>query len=457
MRRLRSLISIREDRGAERWRRAILSSITALASRFGNIAALVVTMPMAFEYLGAERFGVWMVVSSLGMLMSFADFGVGNGVMTLIAAETGREDQSGLRSIVSSGFFGMLTLGLLLAGISVGISQFFDWSGVFNAKSALARAESGAALLIALLCIAFSLPATLASKIQMGLQKGYLANAWLGAGSMLSFVAIIAVIKLDGGLPLMALALFGAPPFAMLINSCLFYFKTDRELAPRWRDVKSDILKTTMRLGIGFFVLQMVAALTYRADAMILTHVTGPETAGNYAVYERIFSLATMLVAVAAGPMWPAFSEAIQRGEDAWTRRTLIRMMMWSMAAVAVVTIPIALLHGPLVEWWFGSALPVSMLLIIGFVVWKIIEAAAVPAALFLNGAGIIRPQIFSALSLLILALPTKILLIPHLGSWSIIWITIFAYIITSAIPLGIIIFKRLYMPFISKTSFNRP
>ena len=53
-----------------------------MASVIAKAIALLtglVSVPLTFRYLGAERYGIWMVLVSIIAAMGFADLGIGNG------------------------------------------------------------------------------------------------------------------------------------------------------------------------------------------------------------------------------------------------------------------------------------------------------------------------------------------------------------------------------------------
>src|ERR1035441_8948081 len=73
--------STESGRSQERQRRAFLSTMAAFAAKGIAIVTQLVTVPMTLNYLGAERFGLWMAISSVVSMLAFADLGVGNGLL----------------------------------------------------------------------------------------------------------------------------------------------------------------------------------------------------------------------------------------------------------------------------------------------------------------------------------------------------------------------------------------
>ena len=92
VRRLKSMIgtgqsdpSVRVDRSTERYRRVVLTATGSLVARGVTALTMLVSVPLTVGYLGAERYGMWMTISSLITFFSFVDLGIGNGLVNSIA------------------------------------------------------------------------------------------------------------------------------------------------------------------------------------------------------------------------------------------------------------------------------------------------------------------------------------------------------------------------------------
>src|SRR5436190_24204717 len=84
--------STAEGRSMERYRRAALATFAAFGARGIQILTSIVTVPLTLHYLGLERYGMWMTISSTIAMFTFADLGIGNGLLNAIADAHGRRD-----------------------------------------------------------------------------------------------------------------------------------------------------------------------------------------------------------------------------------------------------------------------------------------------------------------------------------------------------------------------------
>lgn len=430
------LVRASGDQGRERMRRVYLSALTSIGSRLGSIGVLLLTVPMANAALGPERFGMWMVISSVGAVMAFADLGIGNGVVNLVARAMGRDDVATMRTVASSAFVALTVIALVFAGAMALFYPHLDWASVFRVTSSQAVREAGPSVLLFVLCFAVGLPASVGPKIQLGLQQGYVANLWVGIGGIVSLTAVLLALWLDAGVPMLVLAMFGSQQLALVANTVAFFLFGRRDLRPARRFVHLSTIRQLFRLGISFFALQFVSVAVFRLDALFVTQFFGPTEAGTYATAERIFSLVAMLVGLYLAPLWPAYGEAASRGDHRWIAATLRRSTLAAVGASAAMVLAIALLHPWILGFLLNQPISVPLILILGFAVMKLLEAVGNAVSMFLNGLGVVDAQVVFAVVMTIIASVLKLTIARDLGIASFIWITAICYAVCSIAPL---------------------
>lgn len=413
-------------RGRERLLRIALSAASALVSRMGTILVLLITVPMARELLGPERFGMWMVLSSLTAVLAFADLGIGNGILSITAEGLGLDEPTLIREATSSGLTILAFVGLaMLVGV-VALRPMLDWPALFQVHSARARAEAWPAVAVLVSCFALGLPAGVGSKVQAGLQVGYVAEIWNGVGGFTTLFAVVVGIKLGAGLPALVLALFAAPPLAQLVNS-LFFFARRPDIRPRAEAVHRMVVIRMFKLGGMFFALQVVGVLAFRIDTVLVTQFFGPIIAGRYAVYERIFSLLGMVSTLCLAPLWPAYAEALGRGDINWVKRIVKLSLVVAPTVTLMLVAPLVLAYEQIITFWTG-AIMMPFAIVVGMAVWRIMETTGISLTMFLNGVGVLKPQLAMAVAMLGVGLALKFALAPRLGPQAIIWSTIVSY-----------------------------
>lgn len=427
--------STAEGRSKERYRRAGLTALASGIAKFISILAGLITIPLTLGYLGTERYGLWMTISSVMLIMGFADLGMGNGLMNAISEAHGNDDRQAALNYVSSGFFMLLGVAVLIVLAFILVYPFVSWPIVFNIQSKLAIGEAGPAIATFAVIFAINLPLGVVQRIQMGYQEGYQTNIYQCLGSIFALIAVLVVIYVKGGLAWLVLALAGGPAVASIINWIILFRFQHPWLRPKWGSATSVAAKKILHTGILFFVLQLAMAFAFASDNLVAAHILGPEAVTQYSVPMRMFSVLPMMIAMIMAPLWPAYSEAIARGDTEWIRKTLSRSLGITFMIVAFPTVLLVLFGGQILHFWVGPEITPSFILLAGLGLWTILYSVANSLAIFLNGVDIIRFQTFCAVFVAVGALIAKIFLAKIIGVPGIIWGTIIGYTCFAVIP----------------------
>lgn len=428
-------------RSDDRYRRV---AFTAGASAFARLVALatgLVSVPLAVSYLGAERYGLWATMSSLTGMLVFSDLGIGNGLMNLISEANGRDDTRRARIYVTNALILLLVVAAFLALVFVLVRPHISWAGVFNAPSPAVLWDIDAAITVLMGCFIVSLPLGVVTRIQMGYQEGFLTGIWQAFGSILGLLGVLLVIQFRGGLAWLVLALLGAPLVASAANGWVLFSRRRPFLRPKLQDADPAVAISILRLGMLFFILQLAVALAYTSDNLVAAQALGPTAVARYATAMKLFILAPTVANMVLLPLWPAYAEALARGDVAWIRKTLRRSVLLAVALTVVPSGILVVLGQEIVQLWVGPGLEPEPLLLAGMGTWAVISTVGNAVAMLLNGATVVRFQVVTALLVATFSLGGKIWLVHLWGLPGIIWATVFAYVLFAVVP------YLMYMP----------
>lgn len=427
-------------RSRERYRRAFLTAATSLGARGIQILTMLLSVPLTIGYLGLERFGLWVTISSLGALVAFADLGLGGSLMTAVAEADGEDDQESARRYVSSVFFTLCAVALAL-GSAFGIaSAWISWDGLFNVASPRAVDEAGAAVAVFAGCFLLNLPLSVASRVQMGLQEGATSNFWIAVGHIIGLLGILLAVALEAGVPWLVLALVGGPAVGSLLNTVIL-FRGDRPwIRPRWSYATADVAQRLFRLGLLFFILQAAGAVAFQADSLVIAQLFGADAVARYAVPWRLFMFVPLIVALVLAPLWPAYAEAIARRDLTWVRTALRRSLAFSALASVLPGIPLLIFAPELIRVWAGTEVDAPFALLAGLAVWSVCYCISIPMAMFLNGAGVVRFQALAAVLMASTNLGLSILLGHLVGLPGVIFGSVIAQVAFVLIPCALFI-----------------
>lgn len=423
--------STSEGRSQERHRRVVLTASAAATARLVSIATAIVSVPLTLNYLGPERYGMWMTMSSLIVLFAFADLGIGYGIMNVVADSNGRDDPVTIRSATSNGLLILTIIGVVILVSFAVAYPFVPWFAIFNVKSEVARLEAGPALAVVVVCFALAIPLGVAQRVQMGLQQGFIANLWRCLGSVLGLIGVLIVIWLKGGLFWLVMALLGGPLVASITNTLFFFRSSGRDLAPQRLYFSRRMAARIARTGLLFFGLHVAMAVTITSDNIIIAQKLGAEAVTNFAVPDKMFGLIGVAVGIVLQPLWPAYGEAIARGDSAWVRATLLRSVSAAIVVTGALSLFLIIFGAQIIELWTGPAVKAPFMLFVGLGLWKIIESGDNAVAMLLNGANVIRFQLILAAVMAAIAISLKLVLVNHIGISGVVWATVLANLTT--------------------------
>ncbi|HXB67069.1 MAG TPA: oligosaccharide flippase family protein [Candidatus Acidoferrales bacterium] len=390
-------LSTAEGRSKERYRRAFLTMIASGFSRVVSIAAGLISVPLTLRYLGTERYGLWMTISSVIAILGFSDLGINNGLLNGISRAHGNDDRDLARQYVSSAFFLLSAIAIALGLAFAAVYHRISWGPLFRVQSPQAIAEAGTAVAIFVGCFLLNIPAGIVSRVQAGYQDGFSASLWSSLGSVLCLASLLSIIHFRGSLPFLVLAMAGVPVLALLLNGAVLFAIQRPWLLPSWAYVTTKTAKDLWRLGALFFTLQLAMAISYSSDNIVIARILGPQAVAQYAVPCKLFSLVSIVISFLVGPLWPAYGEALARQDHLWIRKTLLRSLMLAAGISVPLGTVLVIFGGRIIHVWVGPSIHTSPLLMAGLGAWSIVTAISLAFAVFCNGLSIIRFQVIVA------------------------------------------------------------
>lgn len=419
-----------ENHGQRRLRRAGLTGVVTLLARGVTVGIGLVTLPLTSHYLGKERFGLWLTLSSFITWMAIADFGLANSLINALSTADGKDDRRAAQQAVASAFWLVLAVAVAVILICLAFAPLVPWERVFNVSSPAAVAEAAPAMLVVLVICALRLPASLVGCVYQAYQEGYLHQLWSGLSGVLGAAGLLLAIKLEAGLPWLVLAFLGSMLLADLLSAAYLFGWRRSWLLPHPQRFNSAEARWLLRQGGQFWVAQMSAVLMLQVGLFLVARMFGAGSAAEYGTTLRLCTLIGAVQTAFVAPLWAAYGEAAARQDFAWLTRTFrqsLRVSLWW-------AVPMALLLLIGLPWAFKLLVTADVTsswhLRLALLTAEIVNAAARCVSTLLNGLGAVRSQaIFGPLGGV-----TNLLLSWLLGRWlgvpGIAWATVICLVI---------------------------
>ena len=416
-----------DGREKERHRRILLSSIASFSAKIIAIVALLITTPMTLDYLGAERFGLWMTVSSLIAMLGFADLGIGNGLLNTIAEANGRDDRDLAKRAVTSSVVLLSAIGLVLvSGFAIAYPAL-EWGRIYSIVEQRTITEAGEATFVLIACLAISLPLLTAQRVQLGYQEGLQANLWQALGSIFMLIGILTAVYLKAGLQWLVLAAAGGPAAAMGLNWAHQFGIARRWLFPRVAYFELKMVRRIVSFGVLWTWFSLMAFVGTAADNLIISHFFGAGAVVSYAVMTKLLS-GLLLAQMFSASLWPAFAEAFERGDMNWLRKTFRRTLILFSAIGVISALIMGLGSFWIIRVWVGPEMVPTVSLALGFALWCFITNFYAAISALMANNRLLKQLTWltsvGALSSLVL----KLVFAPLLGVTWVIWATVLGY-----------------------------
>ncbi|MEP7014579.1 MAG: oligosaccharide flippase family protein [Verrucomicrobiota bacterium] len=400
------------------------------------ILVSVISIPLTIRYLGSERYGVWMTISTVLVLLNITDFGLANSLTNALGKSQAQDAREAGQRYITSAF---AVLSLIAAVILICGTVFASSIAAFlfpHLQSPLARTESGPAVMIALWIFALNLPLVINTRVLAAHHENSLANLWNIVGAIGNLGAILIVIWFKGGLTSLICGCFG---FGLLTNiACaawLFGFHKPW-LRPKLAAVDLAFIKNLFSDGWKFFVTSVGSTVTWQTDNIVIAHFIGAALVTPYNVCFHLFTIATGLQTLVQPSLWPAYTDAYARRDYDWIRQTLRSNFKFSFFTTIVIVGILTIFANPIIRVWAGAVAVPPFSVIIWMAAWRLMLSTLSPGICLLNATGHLKGLAVYVTITAVLNLLLSILLAKICGISGVIAATAIAYAVASCIPI---------------------
>lgn len=366
-----------EEAPAVRRTRALSRNVIAgFIGRGINMLAGLLTVPLTVRALGAEGYGLFQTITSVSTWVNLGSLGLGKGLLNGLVESRAAGDVEASRQQVASytvGIGAIMTVGGVLFAA---VFAFVPWDRIFPSDEPHWQAQVPGTVAITVFFTATTLLASFVGIVFSAYQNERRASVLAMARAVTMVVALAIVALVGGGMIGVALAI-GIAATLVNIAGVVWLFGFDSpELRFSLSDVSMPTLRRLVSRSLLFFGVDVAALLVFSLDRLLILHFAGATDVASYDVTARLFAVAYSLYQVVLMPLWPAFGDAMRRGDLDWTRRTLNRVTGVAVAGMLLLVVVMLLVGGPLVALWTGNAdLSVSPLLILGLGAFFIVRA----------------------------------------------------------------------------------
>ena len=387
----------------ERTRNYLLQIKGSVVFKSLAVLASFLALPLMIRYLGQERFGVWSTLLSLMSWVVFFDLGISNGLRNKVAESLAKNEQGEAASYVASGYSLIGVFAIFLFAIGMIVSFFVPWQAVFNTHL-IPEPTLRLAVQIAIFFIVLNFWIGLISALLGAVQKTSLITLGQFIFNLLAlFVVLVLAQTTNASIIYMTIG-YGVSIVSANIVLSLWFYKQYPELRPKpyWDKQHIDPI---LSLGLQFFSIQLAVLVIYTTDKILITQIFGPQYVTQYEVIFKYFSVITIMYSFISAPLWSAYTDAYHRGDLHWIK-SMLNKQLKIFGGIVVAVIGMMLLAKPVIAVWIGHDVEVSLSLVTAMGIFVLISIWNNVYAMFVNGTGKIKPQLYTAIIAMLLNVP---------------------------------------------------
>jgi O-antigen/teichoic acid export membrane protein len=363
--------------------------------------------------LGQEQFGVWSTLLTIMTWIFLFDLGIGNGLRNKVTEALAKGKIIDAKKYISAGYT-LIGIVMFFLWIFFTIGSFFiSWQIIFN-TSAIEESTLRFTFQIVVFFVLFNFWLNIVSVLLSAIQK----TSIIALGQMISNVIsllliLILPIYIDLSINNIAFVYGFSIVFSSIVNSLWFYRK-HKDLMPCFY-INTEIMSPLLSLGIQFFIIQVAVVIIFTTDKIMITQLFGPKYVTQYEIIFKLFSVITIIHTLISAPLWTAYTDAFQRDDVKWIK-LMIRKQITIFIGIVVSAIVLSIFAGSIIKLWIGNDFVVSDSLIVVMAIFVIIYTWNGVYAMFINGVGDIKIQLYISIIAMVINIPLTILLTKYYG-----------------------------------------
>lgn len=395
-----------------------------------SILINIIYTPLLLNYLGDEKYGIWVTILSIINWVNFCDIGIGNGLRNILGKEIVKSQFQEARKTVSTAY---MMLSLIAFGMIIILGLFsylFNWKFLFDTEVSMEPI-----MLISFSFIAINFVFALGKSILYAIQRSEIVSLLTVLSSFLQLIGIFFLQKVSEGSLVKTTILFGASTTVVLAAMDVLLAKNSNVFSPKINLFDKTKVKDLCSLGILFLILQIGGIVMNSTDNVLVSKYFGPAIVTPFSTAARFFTCLLSFYMALIIPVWSRITKAINENDIDWIKKIFIILNV-IMLIVSSVMIIVSFFFRKLSFIWLGRELDYSNGLIFVTVLACIVEMVSMTYSHIMNGLSLLKVQAVVAVFQSVVNVPLSVYLATD-GGMGIVGIkaaTVIMFVISSVI-----------------------
>jgi len=412
-------------------------------SRIVMMLVPFLTIPITIDYLGSERFGVWMAATSFIAIISLAEGGLANAMVTATSQAMAKNDSVRVQDLAGSAFAVVVPVSITISLVGWWVIPMVPWVEVLGVSSPIAAREAAPIVMVIVCSTALGFIVNVGIKLRAGLKQIPQTSAWDALATVCAIPCLLLAMELKLGTPWLVASMILLPT-TIKGAGVLLFFATNSRFRPRFESASPKEALSFIKSGGVFFVVAATNAVAISSDQLLIAYLESAEAVSAYAIVQRLFTLPYVLANFIFAAQWPIFAEASARGDINYIRTAFERTFFLIVVLSFFLSVSLYFFLEPLLRLWIGDSIKLSYGLAEAMALYGILLTAVGACMNLLFSLDIRREQIVLSIGMATLNFPLSIFLISRVGSSGAVLATDIAYLLCMLVPYFFIIRNKL-------------
>lgn len=272
----------------------------------------LVIIPYILIKLGAERFGIWALVSVIFGLFTALDFGTGAAFVKYFSEYATKKDDTSFNRVAVAGFFLMSLFSLLLVGVCWLLKN--QLVAFFNVPDSM-RSEANIVFMGAAIIFGYYNTFGVFQAIIKGLQRMEVTNAIEMVASIINFIGVF--IVLENGFGLKGLIVNQGIKIVLVSLASIYFSKMlFGQLAFKFAYLDFRKIKEILSYGVKMQISNIAGMINLQTDKTIIGYFLNLAAVTAYEIGQKIALFCRMIVGLILSALVPAVSELDAAGKS---------------------------------------------------------------------------------------------------------------------------------------------
>jgi O-antigen/teichoic acid export membrane protein len=350
-------------------------------------ALMIIATPFFLNRLGAELYGLWMLVNTIIASIGVLNVGLGDTTIKFVTKYLAANDHQRVHRIISATYSLYLALSLLIIVVSVITGSLVLKTNIFSVAEPH-RHLFFKAMILAGATLSFRFIEQIFLSVFKGYERYDIASKISMIGKLLVISANVFCVYLGASLPTVFASTLAVTSVFLLIEAYLIYkFFGFVNFMPKFN--QQDV-KEIASFGLWTWFLSVLGIISGQIDKFIVISLSDLKTFAYYSVALTIFTQIHNFYSASAAWIFPKVSKKIFLGEKVDTLYLQNQFYMMGLATLSLIVF--YLIKNPVILLWLGQATYAKTIHFIDlFICLNFIMACTILPYYFLNGSGFFK------------------------------------------------------------------